>query len=55
MTYREIIEAVRAHRKPLTPDQLSKRNEKQRRTQQKMADERARSAAKLKDLSGDLP
>lgn len=55
MTYRDIIEAVRAHRQPMTPEQLAKRNERQRRTQQRIADERTKSAAKVKDLQQDLP
>jgi hypothetical protein len=41
--------------KPLTPAQMSKRNERARRTQQRIADERARSAAKVRDLRADLP
>lgn len=40
---------------PLTPAQARKRSERVSRTQQRMADERARSAAKLRDLRADLP
>lgn len=47
-------EAV-APEKPLTPAQARKRSEQARRTQQRMADERARSAARLRDLRADLP
>lgn len=50
----EEAEAV-APEKPLTPEQMRKRSERARRTQQRMADERARSAAKLRDLRADLP
>lgn len=39
----------------MTPDQLAKRNEKARRTQQRIADERTKSAAKVRDLKDDLP
>lgn len=47
-------EAISAE-KPLTPAQMRKRAERTSRTQQRMADERARSAAKLRDLRADLP
>ncbi|CAO4153294.1 hypothetical protein DHODJN_19465 [Methylorubrum extorquens] len=40
---------------PLTPAQLYKRSERVRRTQQRMANERAWSAARLRGLQADLP
>lgn len=61
MRFHEIIRAEIAEgeaikpEKPLTPAQTNKRNERARRTQQRIADERARSAAKVRDLRADLP
>lgn len=56
MQYRDIIEAgASGIRKPLSAEQLAKRNERMRKTQQRIADERAKSAAKVRDLKSDLP
>lgn len=50
----EEAEAIQPE-KPLSPAQANRRNERARRTQQRIADERARSAKKLRDLRADLP
>lgn len=61
MRFYEIIRAEIAEgeaikpEKPLTPAQTNKRNERARRTQQRITDERARSAARVRDLRADLP
>ena len=56
MRYREIIEASESGIiKPLSPEQLTRRNERMRKTQQRIADERTKSAAKVRDLKTDLP
>ena len=56
MRYYEIIcvtfeeaEAV-APKKPLRPTQMDKRNERAHRTQQRIADDRARSALQLRSV-----
>lgn len=56
MRYREIIEASESGIiKPLSPEQLARRNERMRKTQERIADERTKSAAKVRDLKTDLP
>ncbi|WP_267359497.1 MULTISPECIES: hypothetical protein [unclassified Methylobacterium] len=41
--------------KPLTPAQADKRRTRQQRLQQRVADERARSAAKVRELQSEMP
>jgi hypothetical protein len=41
--------------KPLTPEQTNKREDRRRRQQQRITDERARSAARVRDLQTDMP
>jgi hypothetical protein len=55
MRYREIIEtSAGGILKPLSPEQLAKRNDRIRQTQQRIADERTKSAAKVRELKSDL-
>ncbi|MCJ2069334.1 hypothetical protein MKK75_11065 [Methylobacterium sp. J-030] len=56
MTLREILEAgIIKPIKPLTPAQAEKRRGRQQRLQQRVADERTRSAAKIRDLKAEMP
>lgn len=56
MTLREILEAgILKPLKPLSPAQADKKRSHQQRLQQRVADERARSAAKVRDLKAEMP
>ncbi|SDO59956.1 hypothetical protein SAMN05216360_12932 [Methylobacterium phyllostachyos] len=56
MTLREILEGgIIKPVKPLTPKQAEKRADRRQQVQQRIADERTRSAAKIRDLKTEMP